>query len=50
MKKKDLKFKNKDLKRKNKDLNVKLRKQKDLIELYNSRKDVRFVNKVKKIY
>lgn len=55
--KKDLKFKNKDLKREikdlkreNKNLKSKLRKQEELVELYESRKYVRVVNKVKKLF
>lgn len=39
-----------DLQIKNKDLKIKLRKQRDLIKLFNSRKDVRFVNKVKRLF
>lgn len=50
IKNKDLKTKNEDLKTKNKDLQIKLRKQKDLVKLYESRKDVRVVNKVKKLF
>lgn len=48
--KKDLKFKNKDLKRENKNLKSKLRKQEEIIGLYESRKDVKVVNKVKKLF
>lgn len=45
---KKLKRKNEKLKNKNENLKIKLKEKKEIIELFNSRKDVRFVNKVKK--
>lgn len=48
-KNKKLENKNKKLENKNEDLKIKLQEQKNLVKLFNSRKDVRFVNKVKKI-
>lgn len=48
-KNKKLQRKNEKLEEKNENLKIKLQEQKDLVKSFNSRKDVRFVNKVKKI-